>query len=303
VWSFASGRAFRTNAGRLRLGWRLLAFFSVAGVLTVAVGVVLPPSMLGGAAALLVGSTVAGWILLGMEGRPPAALGFHAGPGVVRELVIGTGVGTVTVLIGVALIAAVGGVRWSSEPGSVSGWLLAGGTALVFLALPAAAEEALLRGYPLQALAEAWGTGKALVLTSGAFALAHLWNPGITLLALVNIGVAGLWLGVIWVRTGSLWWATGAHLGWNWGSAYVADLPVSGLELFDAPFYDAHLAGAAWLGGGPFGPEGSVLVTIVLAGATGWCWLTRRLVANATVRAAGPLVAIGRIERDSKESS
>jgi len=293
----------RTDAGRLRLGWRLLAFFCVAAAVTVAVGLALPPSMLGGAAGLLVGSTVAGWLLLAMEGRTPAALGFHTGPGVVRELAAGTGVGTVTVLIGVALIAAVGGVRWSAQPGSVSGWLLTGGTALVFLALPAAAEEALLRGYPLQALAEAWGTGKALLLTSGAFALAHLWNPNVTAFALVNIGIAGLWLGVIWVRTGSLWWATGAHLGWNWGSAYVADLPVSGLELFDAPFYDAHLGGPEWLGGGPFGPEGSVLVTVVLAGAAWWGWRTRLLVVNGTVRAAGPLVAIGQIERDSKEPS
>jgi hypothetical protein len=109
-------------------------------------------------------------------------------------------------------------------------------------------------------------------------------------------------LGVIQLRTGSLWWATGAHLGWNWGSAYVADLPVSGLELFDAPYYEARVAGPDWLGGGAFGPEGSVLATAVLGGATWWCWRTRRLKTGETVRAARPLAHLDGRERVIKES-
>lgn len=265
-------------------------------------GLVLPPSVLGGSGALLMGGLVAGWMLLRVDGRPPAALGFHLDGKAAPALAIGTGLGTLIALAAVASLALVGGVAWAAEGGTVVGWLTAGVGALLFLALPAAAEEVLLRGYLLQALGEAWGTGRALVLTSVLFAVAHLGNPGITALAVLNIGAAGLWLGVIWVRTGSLWWATGAHLGWNWGGAYLADLPVSGLELFDAPFYEASMGGPDWLGGGPFGPEGSVIATLVFGGATWWCWRTPRLQANETVAAAGPLVAIGRMERKTKES-
>lgn len=303
MWNGASDRVLRTDAGRLRLGWRLLAFFIVTTCVTVAAGFVLPPSILGGSAALLLGAFVGGSMLLAVDGRPPAALGFPLERRAGTELAVGTGLGTLTVLLAVGSLALVGGVSWEAESGTVSGWLVAGVGALLFLALPAAAEEVLLRGYLFQALGEAWGVRRALVLTSAIFALAHLGNPGITALALLNIAVAGLWLGVIWVRTGSLWWATGAHLGWNWGGAYVADLPVSGLELFDAPYYEARMGGPDWLGGGPFGPEGSVLSTLVLGGATWWCWRTGRLKANETVRAAGPLVAIGSQERDIKELS
>jgi membrane protease YdiL (CAAX protease family) len=233
----------------------------------------------------------------------PAALGFHGTPAAGAELGLGIGLGAAVALLAVAGLWITGGVGWRAEQGSLGAWLVGGLSALLFLAIPAAAEEALLRGYPLQALAEAWGVGRALLVTSTAFALAHLANPGVTPLAIVNIGLAGLWLGVVWVRTGSLWWATGAHLGWNWGSAYVADLPVSGLELFDAPFYEATMSGPDWVGGGAFGPEGSVLATMALGAAAWWCWKTDRLKANETVAAARPLAAIGPTTREEKESS
>jgi len=286
-------RLVRTPRGRLRLGWRLLAWASAAGCVAAALGLLFPASLLAGSAALLIGGTVAGWLLLASEGRRFSALGFHLGPSWISEAAYGIGVGAGLALLAVAVIGAAGGVTWSGAPGGVSAWLLGAGNALLFLALPAAAEEVLLRGYPLQALSEAWGAGRALFVTSLAFALAHLTNPGVTGIALLNIGLAGLWLGIVWIRTGSLWWATGAHLGWNWASAYVADLPVSGLELLDAPLYDAMTSGPSWLGGGTFGPEGSVLTAVVLSGGCVWSARARLLRPSEPVAAAGPLSTIG----------
>ncbi len=293
----------RAESGRLRLGWRLLIFVVVALCVTVAVGLILPSHLVSGSVALLVGSCVGGWMLLASEGRRPAALGFHLSSEVGSELAVGVALGLGVALLAVTALWAAGAVRWVTETGTAVGWVTGAGSAVLILAIPAAAEEALLRGYPLQALAEAWGIGPALVVTSTAFALAHLGNPGVTPLAVVNIGLAGLWLGLVWVRTGSLWWATGAHLGWNWGTAYIADLPVSGLELFDAPYYGASMSGPEWLGGGAFGPEGSVLATLTLGAASWWCWTTDRLRASEAVVAAKPLVAVGPIVRPKKEFS
>jgi membrane protease YdiL (CAAX protease family) len=220
----------------------------------------------------LLGALLAGWGLLSLEGRPAASLGFRLDRGAVRGVVVGLGLGVLLGLLAVVLIAAAGAVRWSAEGGDLGEWLLAGMATLWMLALPAAAEEAMLRGYPLQALAEVWGAGWALVVTSIVFALLHLPNPSVDWVGLVNIAGAGLFLGALFLRTRSLWWASGAHLGWNWSHAFLADLSVSGLELVDAPLVEPVLSGPAWLSGGGFGPEGSLLATVVVFAAAAWTW-------------------------------
>ena len=209
-----------------------------------------------------------------------------------RELLAGLAFGVGLGLVVVGIVAAAGGLSWSTEAGTLRAWVAQGASALAFLALPAAAEEALLRGYPLQAIAEAWGARWALVVTSGVFGVLHLGNPEVTTLGAMNVVAAGVLLGVVYLRTGSLWWASGVHLGWNWAHAYVADLPVSGFELFDAPFYDGVARGPAWLGGGGFGPEGSVVATLVVAAAAALCWRGRWLRPTAGARVHAPLALV-----------
>jgi uncharacterized protein len=81
-------------------------------------------------------------------------------------------------------------------------------------------------------------------------------------------------LAVLW--TGSLWFASALHLGWNWATVGLLDLPVSGWELFDAPLYDGAATGPRWLTGGEFGPEGGLVGTMaVVAGITLTWWYAR----------------------------
>ncbi len=143
---------------------------------------------------------------------------------------------------------------------------------LAWLALPAAAEEVLLRGYALAAIARVLGPGVALWGTSVLFGLLHVLNPGAGPLALAGVTAAGLLLGALVLRTGSLWPAIGAHLGWNWALAFLGDVSVSGLEVADAPGYDGVAQGAAWLSGGSFGVEASVMAVLMLAAAAGLVW-------------------------------
>jgi membrane protease YdiL (CAAX protease family) len=281
---------FLTDAGRVRLGWRLSGFFGVALLVGGFLVAALPSGVVGGAAALLMGALVAGWCLLRLDDRGPGALGFHVTRDAWKEAGYGITLGVLIGIVVVGLMALTGGVRWVAQPGDLVGWLSGAGWALLFLTLPAAAEEALLRGYPLQALTEAWGAAPALGVTSVAFGLLHLGNPGLGALEGANLIAAGLLLGVIYVRTLSLWWATGVHLGWNWAHGYLADVPVSGLEVLDAPLYDGMTAGPSWLGGGVFGPEGSIVATVVLLGATAVCWWGPWLRPGRAARAAGALV-------------
>ena len=266
--SNAAGGALSTGEGRLRLGWRQLGFTVLFVLVGLTLAVILPQGLLWTSAATLVAALIAGWALLALDGRSPGALGFHVGRTSLSETAKGVGLGVALGLAVVGAIALLGGATWAAQPGTLGGWLSGAVGAMLFFAIPAAAEEALLRGYPLQALAEAWGAGIALLVTSIVFGALHVANPGATALGLANVVAAGVLLGVVYLKTASLWWATGAHLGWNWSHGYLADVPVSGHELVDAPFYEGVPRGAEWLGGGAFGPEGSAVTTgLLLLGA------------------------------------
>jgi membrane protease YdiL (CAAX protease family) len=267
--------------------WRLIAFATAWLLIMLVALPLVGPELPWTALPSLLGALLVGALLLRMDRRPPSALGFalrrDSGSGVALGLLLGVAVG----LLAVALIAAAGGVRWLSDDGSWIGWLGAGAGTLWLLAIPAAAEEAMLRGYPLVITSEAWGAAPAILLTSVVFALLHLGNPEVGWVGLTNIAAAGLFLGALCLRTGGLWWPTGAHLGWNWAHAFLVDMRVSGLELVDAPLLEPRTSGPAWLSGGAFGPEGSVLATVAVLAATAWIWRTRFFGAPGA-RAASP---------------
>ncbi len=286
------GRVLRAPSGRLRVGWRIALFLGLTATLASGIGVRLPPGMVWDSLAILAGGLAASWAVLRLDRRGLGALGFYLAPSAPGEALGGLGVGVGVALLVVALMAATGAVSWAPEGGSLTGWLAGAGHAAGVLVLPAASEEVLVRGYPLQALADAWGSGRALIATSLVFGAAHMANPGVTGLAVANVAVAGVFLGVLYLRTGSLWWATGAHLGWNWAHGYLADLPVSGLNVADAPLVRGVVHGPGWLTGGAFGPEGSVASTIVVLAAAAVCWYGPWLKPSRAALEARPLTPL-----------
>lgn len=169
------------------------------------------------------------------------------------------------ILAACALLLAViaGGARWTPDAGTGLEYartvLLTAGT----LAPAALAEEVMFRGVPLVLLASLTGTGTALVLLAALFAALHGANPNVTPLALGNIALAGVFLGLAFYAPGRLWTAWGAHLGWN-GTLAALDAPVSGLP-FRVPLLDFQPGAPDWLTGGAFGPEGGLVATAVLA--------------------------------------
>ncbi len=203
-------------------------------------------------AAVLAGRAMLHWV----DRRPGVRLGFPLDRRAPLELLAGVGVGAGIVAVVVAILALAGAYRYVAEAGSLLGWMSVAGVSLTALAIPAAAEEALFRGYMLRTLTEGAGTATAVVVTSVLFTLVHGANPNVTMFALLNILLAGVLLALAVLRTGTLWFATALHLGWNWVMAGPLDLPVSGIGGYDVPLYDVAGTDPAWLTGGNFGPEG-----------------------------------------------
>ena len=287
-------RARIFGAERLRAGWRIaiwvvlfLALMFFGGLITTAAP---GQSRWGGVLLPLAAAVAAGVLMLhGVDRRPGAALGFALEPAAVRESAGGTLMGVVMLGGAVAMLWFTGAAFWTPDAGTASGYVLTIADGLLFFAVAAAAEEAIFRGYPFQVLVEGIGVWPAVLLASGLFAVVHAWNPNVNLLALANIALAGIWLSLCYLRTRSLWFATGAHLGWNWAMASVLDFPVSGLG-FDTPLYDAREAGADWWTGGSFGPEAGLAATVSLLLGTAWLLRSRAVRPSQAVQAHRPLV-------------
>ena len=224
----------------------------------------------GEAAALQSGVTLASF------GLATWIFGFRAGgldarrlrwrPGGVRPFLSGLALGIVPALGAMALGVWFAGARWSLDGGSFGAWLAALAGLLVLLLPAALAEEVIFRGVPLVLLSEAFGRAGAVVGLAVMFGLAHLFNPGVTPLAIGNVALAGVFLGTAFYLPGGLWTATGAHLGWNATLAALA-APVSGLP-FAVPWLDYRPGTPEWLNGGGFGPEGGLTATAVLTAGT-----------------------------------
>lgn len=280
----------------LRAGWRLLMyallFMAASGATTFlrsAAG--LAHSGLAAITATLLGALIAGWVMVRyVDQRPVGALGFAAEPAAARDYLVGTLAGGAMLGAAVVLLAVAGTARWVAEPGTVSEYVAALCRALVFFSIAAALEEVLFRGYPFQVLVQGIGEWPTLLATSALFTYVHGNNPNVTPLGLANIFLAGVMLGVAYLRTRSLWFATAVHMGWNWAMSALLDFPVSGIRMFDAPFYDAHETGADWWTGGAFGPEAGVAATLALLAGTWWLMRTRLVGESARMRELRPLV-------------
>jgi membrane protease YdiL (CAAX protease family) len=114
----------------------------------------------------------------------------------------------------------------------------------------------------------------ATVITSGLFFLAHAGNTGEDAVGLVLVFLAGVTFVVALWRTGSLWWAIGFHMAWDWSQSFLYGVPDSGL-IVQGRLFATHAMGNPLLSGGADGPEGSVFCIPILLLVIGVLLFTR----------------------------
>ncbi|NWF99445.1 MAG: CPBP family intramembrane metalloprotease [Thermoanaerobaculaceae bacterium] len=132
---------------------------------------------------------------------------------------------------------------------------------LLYLAF---AEEVVFRGFFQRILEERLGTWLALLASNTLFALAHHNNQGATAISTAGVALAGLGLGLLFALTRSLWWPGAAHFAWN-ATQVLSGAAVSGHTVFaHAALLRLFPRSDAWLTGGEFGPEGSIVTLVVL---------------------------------------
>jgi membrane protease YdiL (CAAX protease family) len=126
------------------------------------------------------------------------------------------------------------------------------------------AEEFTFRGYLLFSLTTGMGFWPSAAVLSVLFGLAHLDNPGESWVGVLAAAFIGLFFCLTLRRTGSLWFAIGAHTAWDWAETFLYGVPNSG-QIAPGHLLSPSFHGSRWLTGGSVGPEGSVLAFLVVA--------------------------------------
>jgi membrane protease YdiL (CAAX protease family) len=125
-------------------------------------------------------------------------------------------------------------------------------------------EEFLFRGYTQYTLTSGIRFWPSAILLSALFGRVHLENKGEAWAGALAAGLIGLFFCLTLRRTGNLWFAVGFHFSFDWGETFLYSVPKSG-NTFPGHLLSSSLQGPAWLSGGTVGPEGSVLVFVLIA--------------------------------------
>lgn len=282
-WLYGSG-------GQLRAVWRIgvvvCIYFLVSGILqSVATPALVWVSSQTGnflspreTVDFLTALIAIAFVLAQVDRQPWSAIAMHRESWNARDLSRGFlwGTGAIAVTAGSLLVfgqlhfeadtvsSLLAGTNNSVSPATE--WLASTLRLTLLLAPAAFFEELVFRGYFWRVAVDSGNTRIAIITTSILFGLAHLQNPGVSELAITNVMLAGVALGLVRLYTDSLPAAWIAHLAWNWMMAAVLHVPVSGLPIA-TPGYRAVTTGPEWFAGGAWGPEGGLAATIVLLGA------------------------------------
>ena len=281
------------EVGRLRSGWRfiiyLLSFLiisTIVGVLTFVITQALtgdakatflstPPGMAITAFISTIIATLLGWFYGKLlEDLPLKALGWVFNRTWLKDFLIGLFLGAITLTVAVIIAMPNGGVRlMRNQTSDTNAILMTILTSFGVFFIAAAFEEVLFRGYILQTLMRSKLALLGILLTSLPFAMAHLGNPSAGSISTLNTALAGIWFGIAYLKTRSLWLAFGLHLSWNWFQGAFYGINVSGLsQIAPDPLFRTIDQGPTWLTGGHYGIEGGITCTIALILSTVLIW-------------------------------
>ncbi|MCM1314939.1 MAG: CPBP family intramembrane metalloprotease [Prevotella sp.] len=126
-------------------------------------------------------------------------------------------------------------------------------------------EEFIFRGYLLTTVGGYHSVWVAVAVNSGAFALAHVFNPGFDVLPCVNLVLFGVFASLYMICFDDIWGVCGIHSIWNFMQGNFYGISVSGTGDSESVFRTTARTSHAWLSGGEFGIEGSIFTTVILS--------------------------------------
>lgn len=173
----------------------------------------------------------------------------------------GLGVGFV-MISAAALSSALFGIteitRCKSADIGVIGLMLGG------FVIQGMSEEFIFRGYLMNTLGGRHNPWLAVIISSAAFSLAHIANPGFNLFIFFNLALFGVFAALYMIAFDDIWGACAIHSIWNFTQGSFYGISVSGTGETESIFRTVAASESKLLTGGEFGIEGSIITTFVL---------------------------------------
>ena len=200
----------------------------------------------------LIGVLLLLWILMRFVDKEPFInLGFSL-KGKVNDIILGMTLGLLLMAVGYTILILLGEIKFIGFNYDLKNIIL---LFLLFIAV-SIVEETYVRGYVLKNLLQSFNPIISLIISSAIFSLLHFFNPNVNYIALTELFIAGILLGISYVYTKNLWFPIALHLSWNFFQVMFG-FNVSGMDTYS--LIEFEIIENNNINGGDFGFEGSYL--------------------------------------------
>lgn len=130
--------------------------------------------------------------------------------------------------------------------------------------IQSASEEIAIRGWLIPSLEENCTPVIAISITAIIFGVLHLFSAGVTVLSFINLILSGIFFACYAIVDGNILGVCGLHFAWNFALGNIYGLPVSGFADNGKKIFKTQQIGSNIFTGGDFGPEGGLVITLIL---------------------------------------
>ena len=200
-----------------------------------------------------------------VEGRSLTSIGFRKNKFFIK-FILGFLLGFLSFTIVTVVLLVTGNIAENPDTSLLRGVPAIGPVILVIFAwiVQSGTEEIFSRGWMLTSIGAKYNKVLAIIVTSLFFSVLHFTSGEVTIIAAINIALAGILLAIYVIKSNDLWGAIGWHSAWNWAQGSVYGFQVSGNDLKLPSIFQLHSVGNKTITGGNFGPEAGIVATFIL---------------------------------------
>ncbi|WP_238883338.1 CPBP family intramembrane glutamic endopeptidase [Clostridium sp. YIM B02551] len=202
-------------------------------------------------------------LVLFIEKRKIQEIGFKINKGFFNRYLFGILIGLLMMSFITVIIVMSGNAQ--IYKGELSSKLIPSFIILIFAwIIQGASEEVMMRGYMMPVIGKKYNVLIAIIITSCYFAFLHLANNGIDRLSIINLILFGIFAAFYTIYTEDIWGICAIHSAWNMAQGNLYGFLVSGNPIMVGSIFNTLSNSKNIINGAAFGPEGGLVVTIVL---------------------------------------